>query len=60
VDVCAKIQRRGVTIYGYFNNHYAGFGPASVEMFRTLAAVKGVEIPVNVPAPEPPEQPSLF
>lgn len=60
VDVCTKIQRRGVTIYGYFNNHYAGFGPASVEMFRTLAAVKGLEIPANVPAPAPPTQPSLF
>lgn len=60
VDVCTKIQRRGVTIYGYFNNHYAGFGPASVEMFRTLAAVKGLEIPANVPAPAQPTQPSLF
>lgn len=60
VDVCKKIQRRGVSIYAYFNNHYAGFGPASVEMFRNLAAVKGLEIPVNVPTPAPPEQPSLF
>ena len=60
VDVCTKIQRRGVSIYAYFNNHYAGFGPASVEMFRTLAAVKGLEIPVNVPTPTLPTQHSLF
>jgi uncharacterized protein YecE (DUF72 family) len=60
VDVCTKIQRRGVTIYGYFNNHYAGFGPVSVQLFRNLAAEKGLEIPVNVPSSAPPEQPSLF
>ena len=60
VDVCTKTLKRGVTIYAYFNNHYAGFGPASVEMFRTLAAVKGLEIPVIVPTPTLPEQPSLF
>jgi uncharacterized protein YecE (DUF72 family) len=58
VDVCTKIHRRGVTIYGYFNNHYAGFGPASVEMFRNLCAQKGLEIPKSVPPP--PIQPSLF
>jgi hypothetical protein len=31
VDACTKILRRGVTIYAYFNNRYAGFGPASVQ-----------------------------
>lgn len=60
VDVCQKIQRRGVSIYAYFNNHYAGFGPASVQLFRDLAAVKGLKIPVNVPPPALPEQTSLF
>jgi uncharacterized protein YecE (DUF72 family) len=49
VDVCKKIQRRGVTIYGYFNNHYAGFGPASVQLFRTISAENGLEV-----APVPP------
>lgn len=34
VDVRKNIQHRGVTIYAYFNNHYAGFGPASVQLFR--------------------------
>jgi uncharacterized protein YecE (DUF72 family) len=52
VDVCKKIQRRGVTIYGYFNNHYAGFGPASVQLFRDTCIKNGLEIlPVVVPQP---------
>jgi uncharacterized protein YecE (DUF72 family) len=59
-EVCKKIQRRGVSIYAYFNNHYAGFGPASVEIFRKIATEKGLEIPLNMPAPTPPIQPSLF
>jgi len=50
VDVCKKIQRRGVTIYGHFNNHYAGFGPASVQLFRD-ASKTGLEIP---PVASPP------
>ena len=58
VDVCKKIQRRGVTIYGYFNNHYAGFGPASVQLFRDMCIKNGLEIPVNTPTL--PEQPTLF
>lgn len=58
VDVCTKIQRRGVTIYGYFNNHYAGFGPGSVEMFRNLGIEKGLQIPL--PAPLEPTERLLF
>jgi uncharacterized protein YecE (DUF72 family) len=53
VDVCTKIQRRGVTIYGYFNNHYAGFGPASVQLFRDVCIKSGLEIPLPIPPPEP-------
>jgi uncharacterized protein YecE (DUF72 family) len=51
VDVCKKIQRRGVTIYGYFNNHYAGFGPASIQLFRDTCIKDGLEIP---PVASPP------
>jgi uncharacterized protein YecE (DUF72 family) len=58
VDVCEKIQRRGVTIFGYFNNHYAGFGPESVQLFRDMGAAKGLEIPVL--QPPPPVNPTLF
>lgn len=51
VDVCKKIQRRGVTIYGYFNNHYAGFGPASVQLFRDTCFKNGLDIPAVAPQP---------
>jgi uncharacterized protein YecE (DUF72 family) len=51
VDVCKKIQRRGVTIYGYFNNHYAGFGPASVQLFRDMCIKNGLEFPTVAPPP---------
>jgi uncharacterized protein YecE (DUF72 family) len=51
VDVCKKIQRRGVTIYAYFNNHYAGFSPASVQLFRDTCIKNGLEIPAVVPPP---------
>ncbi len=44
VKYCEKIQKRGVTIYAYANNHYAGFGPATVEQFRLLCKEQGVEI----------------
>lgn len=49
VDVCKKIQRRGVTIYAYFNNHYAGFSPASVQLFRDMCIKNGMEIPPVAP-----------
>jgi uncharacterized protein YecE (DUF72 family) len=45
VKYCQRIQKRGVTIYAYANNHYAGFGPATVEQFRGLCREKGIEIP---------------
>ena len=45
VDVCQKIQKRGVTIYVYANNHYSGFAPATVELFRKIGAEKGLHIP---------------
>jgi hypothetical protein len=51
VDVCKKIQRRGVTICGYFNNHYAGFGPASVQLFRDTCIKNGLDIPPVAPQP---------
>jgi uncharacterized protein YecE (DUF72 family) len=51
VDVCKKIQRRGVMIFGYFNNHYAGFGPASVQLFRDTCIKNGLEIPPVAPQP---------
>ena len=42
VDFCDQTTKRGVTVYAYANNHYAGFGPATVELFRNLWSAKGL------------------
>jgi uncharacterized protein YecE (DUF72 family) len=36
VDYLQPIKRRGVTVYAYANNHYAGHGPATVAQFLKL------------------------
>jgi len=36
VDVCNKISGRGVPIFAFANNHYAGNGPATVRLFQEL------------------------
>jgi uncharacterized protein YecE (DUF72 family) len=51
VTVCERIQKRGIPQYIYANNHYAGFGPATVELFRSLCKEKGIETPLNVQLP---------
>ena len=51
VKYCQKIQKLGVTIYAYANNHYAGFGPATVEQFRELYREKGIEISSAIQLP---------
>jgi uncharacterized protein YecE (DUF72 family) len=35
-EILGKVHKRKIQIYAYANNHYAGFGPATVEMFRDL------------------------
>jgi uncharacterized protein YecE (DUF72 family) len=35
-DILGKVHKRKIQIYAYANNHYAGNGPATVEMFRQL------------------------
>ncbi|MDQ1404929.1 MAG: hypothetical protein QOG55_558 [Acidobacteriaceae bacterium] len=69
VDFCYRIKRRGIIIYGYANNHYAGHGPATIQQFRDLWRKKGFPpLPEPVPTPRPPapilvppkKQPSLF
>jgi len=34
--VLKPVQRRGVTIYAYANNHYAGFAPETVRLFNQI------------------------
>jgi uncharacterized protein YecE (DUF72 family) len=36
VDYCYAIKKRGITIFAYANNHYAGHGPATVAQFLQL------------------------
>jgi uncharacterized protein YecE (DUF72 family) len=50
VDYCQQVQRRGVTIFAYANNHYGGHAPATVRQFRELWCAKGL------PALEPPRR----
>ena len=69
VDFCYQIKRRGITVYGYANNHYAGHGPATIRQFRDLWRKKGFPpLPEPAPTPKPltpipappKKQPSLF
>jgi uncharacterized protein YecE (DUF72 family) len=42
VDYCYPTIKRGVLIYAYANNHYAGHAPATIEQFRSLWRDKGL------------------
>jgi hypothetical protein len=33
VEYCYQIEKRGVLIYAYANNHFAGYAPATIEQF---------------------------
>jgi uncharacterized protein YecE (DUF72 family) len=64
VDVLGKVYKRNVQIYAYANNHYAGFSPATVEMFRDLwrkqvGPIAPIAPDVRITYPEP-EQGTLF
>ncbi len=36
VEVLKTVHKRKIQIFAYANNHYAGYGPATVEMFQDL------------------------
>lgn len=36
VKYCHQVVQRGVTVYAFANNHYAGHSPATVQLFRDL------------------------
>jgi len=42
VDFCYQVRKRGVLVYAYANNHYAGHAPATIEQFRNLWQAKGL------------------
>jgi len=61
VDVLGKVYQRKVQIYTYANNHYAGFSPATVEMFGNLWRKQvGPVAPEISVAYRAPEQGQLF
>jgi uncharacterized protein YecE (DUF72 family) len=36
VEVLKKVQKRKIQILAFANNHYAGYGPGTIEEFRAL------------------------
>jgi uncharacterized protein YecE (DUF72 family) len=42
VDFCYQVKKRGVLIYAYANNHYAGHAPATIKQFQQLWQAKGL------------------
>ena len=36
IPVIRQIISRGIQVIGYFNNHYAGYGPGSIELFGKI------------------------
>lgn len=36
VPALASLLERNIDVYGYFNNHYAGHGPGSIELLRDI------------------------
>jgi len=52
VRVCEKIQKRGILQFVYANNHYAGFSPATVNLFRSLCDERGIKTPLHMRLPE--------
>jgi uncharacterized protein YecE (DUF72 family) len=36
VPALASLLARNIEVYGYFNNHYAGHAPGSIELLREV------------------------
>jgi uncharacterized protein YecE (DUF72 family) len=47
VDFCGKIQKRGIKQFIYAGNHYAGYAPATLELFRSLCHERGIVTPLG-------------
>jgi hypothetical protein len=62
VDFCYRTIKRGVSVHAYANNHYVGYGPATIQQFREIWKSRALP-ELNAPAPMPeaqPPQPTLF
>ena len=42
VDFCYQMRKRGVIVFAYANNHYAGHAPATIKQFQQLWQAKGL------------------
>ena len=42
VDFCYQMRKRGVIVFAYANNHYAGHAPATIKQFQQLRQAKGL------------------
>ncbi len=64
IELIRALRTQGLDVFGYFNNHFAGHAPASIELFRALYRGEdpGPEFSWRrIPAPpEPPQQGELF
>jgi hypothetical protein len=36
IPIIGKLLKRRIQVMGYWNNHYAGFGPGSIELFMRM------------------------
>jgi uncharacterized protein YecE (DUF72 family) len=58
VDFCYQMRKRGVIVFAYANNHFAGHAPATIEQFKKLWRDKG--LPELGKPPRLKRQPLLF
>jgi uncharacterized protein YecE (DUF72 family) len=42
--IVRKVHERKIKVFAFANNHYAGFGPATVEMFRKIVKIAGADV----------------
>jgi hypothetical protein len=59
VDFCYQVKKRGVIVFAYANNHYAGYAPATIKQFEGLWKAKGLP-ELNKPVRIPPKKSLLF
>jgi uncharacterized protein YecE (DUF72 family) len=56
IPIIRMLLKRGINLLGFFNNHYAGFGPGSIKLFheiwQRLATVndQGIQEPLSLSA----------
>jgi uncharacterized protein YecE (DUF72 family) len=42
VDFCYQMRKRGVIVFAYANNHFAGHAPATIKQFQQLWQARGL------------------